>query len=185
MKYPSDMPSPVGHALGGIAAGWLVTGTGNRARHPGRAEMAAPEWTTRRTALYAAAGAAADLDLLTKWHRGPSHSLGAAVLVGVVAWLVTRGTGRRDPRTAFAIAAAYASHVLLDWLGSDTRPPIGIPALWPISQAYYESSLHLFAAVSRRYWLAEFWTYNLYALGRELLILGPIVIALYLTRRNR
>jgi hypothetical protein len=64
--------------------------------------------------------------------------------------------------------------VLLDWLGTDTRPPVGVMALWPWSHLYYESPLHLFPAVSRRYWLAEFWVYNLEALFVELLLLLPL-----------
>ena len=134
--------------------------------------------------LYALAGMAADLDLLVGGHRGQSHSLGAAFIAGGVAWAAmrARSSGPRL-RLAAAVAAAYASHVLLDWLGSDSRPPIGIMALWPFSDTYSESPLHLFLAISRRYWLTEFWTYNLRALAREVLILGPIVAAVYLLRR--
>jgi hypothetical protein len=168
------MPSPVGHALGGIAAGWLVNGRGRQS-------------AIGRAAMLAVAGIAADFDLLAGWHRGPSHSLVATVLAGAAAWILAR---RAEPaarwRLALAVAAAYGSHVLLDWLGSDTRPPIGIPALWPLSRANFESPLHLFPAVSRRYWLAEFWTYNLRAVAREVLILGPIAAAvLILGRRAR
>ena len=57
-------------------------------------------------------------------------------------------------------------------------------ALWPFSRDYYESSLHVFMAISRRYWLPEFWTYNLYALARELLILVPIALVVLLVRRR-
>ena len=53
-------------------------------------------------------------------------------------------------------------------------PPIGVMAWWPWSHLYYESRLHLFPAVSRRYWLAEFWVYNLEALFVELLLLLPL-----------
>jgi membrane-bound metal-dependent hydrolase YbcI (DUF457 family) len=147
------MPSPVGHALGGIAAGWGL----------------APARTVRSTVLLAVAGAAADLDLLVGTHRGPTHSLGAAVLTFVVVALLTRNV-----RWGSAMSAAWASHVLLDWVGTDTSAPIGEMALWPMTRAYYESALHLFPAISRRYWLAEFWTYNVKALAIELAILGPI-----------
>jgi hypothetical protein len=82
------------------------------------------------------------------------------------------------------VAAAYASHTLLDWLGSDTSPPIGIMALWPVSREYSESRLHLFMAISRRYWLPEFWSYNLRALLRELAILLPVLAAVTLLRRR-
>jgi len=47
-------------------------------------------------------------------------------------------------------------------------------ALWPFSRASYESDLHVFLAVSRRYWLPEFWRYNLREVRRELLVLAPI-----------
>jgi inner membrane protein len=81
---------------------------------------------------------------------------------------------------------AYASHTLLDWLGTDTSAPIGIMALWPFSRAYYESSLHVFMAVSRRFRQPElFWMQNLAALARELLILVPIAIGVAIGRRRR
>jgi len=125
---------------------------------------------------------AADLDLLVGAHSGPSHGIGAALIVGIVSWLVARP---RDAVLACAIAFAYASHTLLDWLGSDSSPPIGIMALWPFSHRYFESPWHVFRAISRRYWLPEFWTFNLLALGRELLILVPLAAIVLLMRRPR
>jgi membrane-bound metal-dependent hydrolase YbcI (DUF457 family) len=133
-------------------------------------------------AMFAAAGMAADLDLFVGAHSGPTHGIGAALIVGVISWAtLRRARAQRSGMLACAIALAYASHTLLDWLGTDSSPPIGIMALWPFSQAHYESPWHVFMAISRRYWLPEFWTVNLLALGRELLILIPlawIVIAL-------
>ena len=58
-------------------------------------------------------------------------------------------------------------------------------ALWPLSREYFESPLHVFMAISRRYWLPEFWSYNLRALVRELVILTPLVAAVCLIRRWR
>ena len=62
----------------------------------------------------------------------------------------TRG---RDRRFAVVIAAAWASHVLFDWLGSDDTPPLGVMALWPLSSAFYFADAFVFEAISRRYWL--------------------------------
>lgn len=119
--------------------------------------------------MFAALGMVPDLDLLFPIeHRTISHSVTAAVVAGLVAAVLT-GRGR----IGLAASGAYATHVLLDWLGSDTTPPIGIMALWPVSRAYYESRLHLFYAVSRRFPTREFWVQNTRALLRELLILGP------------
>ena len=166
------MPSPVAHAIGGLLAGWIVD--------PPR------DYKTRRIAAYAAAGMAADLDLLVGAHSGPSHGIGTALVVGVVSWaIVRRAPARRRAITACAIAVAYASHTLLDWLGSDSSPPIGIMALWPFSHQYFESPWHVFMAISRRYWLPEFWTVNLLALGRELLIFVPLAAMVILLRRRR
>ena len=141
-----------------------------------------------RAACFGIAGAAADLDLLAGAHSGPTHGLGAAVFVGVIVWvsmtLAAGDRGSRAGRFALAVGLAYASHTLLDWLGSDTSPPIGIMALWPLSREHYESRLHLFLAISRRYWLAEVWIGNLIALARELVILLPIVTAVILVRRG-
>jgi membrane-bound metal-dependent hydrolase YbcI (DUF457 family) len=194
------MPSPIGHALAGVSAGWLVA----------PADPAGRAAAFTRAAIFAAAGMAPDLDLLVGAHSGPTHGLGAALIVGAVAWVWSArlqasrsragagaggaGSGGARPtkgpassseavRFALALAAAYASHTLLDWLGSDTSPPIGIMALWPFSRAYSESSLHLFQAISRRYWLPDFWTYNLKAVLRELIILVPPAAAVILFRR--
>jgi len=155
------MPSPIGHAIAGVIVGGLIS--------PPR------EHTMRSIAVFAAAGMAADLDLLVGAHSGPSHGLGAALIVGVAGWVILRRANTREAAArACALAMAYASHTLLDWLGTDSSPPIGIMALWPFSHEYYESPWHIFMAISRRYWLPEFWTTNLRALAWELTILVPI-----------
>ena len=61
---------------------------------------------------------------------------------------------------------------------------IGIMALWPFSRGYYESPWHVFMAISRRYWLPEFWTFNIRALGRELVILVPLAVMVLMIRRR-
>lgn len=164
------MPSPLGHALGGLTAGWLI----DPVRGPwGRQE-------TIRAACFAAAGMAADLDLLFGIHSGPTHGVGTAVAAAIVTFAATR-----RGRMAIACGAAYASHTLLDWLGSDTTAPIGIMALWPFSREYFQSSLHVFQAISRRYWLPDAWLFNARAVARELLILLPAAAAAGYFRRRR
>ncbi len=166
------MPSPVGHALGGMAAGWLA--------EPSRGGALLRR---RSTLAFAILGIAADFDLLAGAHRGPTHSIAAALLVGAVAWLVVRGRNARAVRIATACALAYGSHVLLDWLGTDTSPPVGVPALWPISSAYFEAPWHVFEPISRRFSQpALFWGPNTVAVIRELLILVPIVALVWWAR---
>ena len=159
------MPTPIGHALGALIA---TAPFRARYRTAGAGVLVA----------VVSAGIAPDLDLLINRHSAETHSAGAAAIAGLAAWLVLRA--KRHPHAriiALMLAIATASHALFDWLGTDTSAPIGIMALWPFSREYYESDAHVFMAVSRRYWLEEFWTYNFRVLARELLILGIPAIA--------
>src|SRR5262245_25247407 len=111
-----------------------------------------------------------------------THSLGAAILAGLSVYLGTRG---RSPRLALIVALAWASHVLFDWLGSDTTPPLGVMAFWPFSREYYFSNAFFFEAISRRYWLDNFISHNVWAVVKEIVILGPPLALLALYRRTR
>jgi membrane-bound metal-dependent hydrolase YbcI (DUF457 family) len=167
------VPSPIGHVLGGVAAGWLVAGTAAAPHHRRRdTQHGAPDWM-REATLFGSIGAAPDLDLLFGAHSTYTHSLGAVVLTAGAVLFWTRGP---QPRVALACAAAVASHILLDWLGSDTTPPIGIMALWPLTREFYQSPFHVFMAISRRWWLPGFYLQNGLAVLWELAILVPIVI---------
>jgi hypothetical protein len=155
------MPSSVAHALGGIAAGCAI--------FPSRARD--------KLVWFAVAGIVADLDLLLPLtHRGPTHSVAATALVFACALVVLVPRDRRGTalRLSTAIAAAYLTHVLLDWLGEDSGPPSGIMALWPFTHHYYVSGLDLFAGLERRYWLPEFWRDNATSVLREIVILAPV-----------
>ncbi len=185
------MPSPLGHALAGVSAAWLVGGRLPRSLHgtlflplTGRASPPSIHVSGRaiEVALFAALGIAPDLDLLIRAHSTYTHSVGAVVLVSLV---TLAGFGTRHWRIALAVGAAWGSHVLLDWLGSDTSPPIGIMALWPFTRGYYQSSINLFDAISRRYWLPDqFIIGNLRAALKELIILGPLAWLAF-ARRSR
>jgi membrane-bound metal-dependent hydrolase YbcI (DUF457 family) len=155
-----------------MAAGWLADARGPRGL-----------LRRRSTFAFALLGMAADLDLVVGAHRGPTHSLAAALLVGAPAWLIVRGRRPDAGRFAAAGALAYGSHVLLDWLGTDTSPPVGVPALWPVSSAYYEAPWHIFEPISRRFSQPElFWMPNMVAVTREVLILVPIVALVWWAR---
>ena len=69
--------------------------------------------------------------------------------------------------------------------GDGSTRPLGVTALWPFSSEYYFANAFFFEAISRRYWLPEFWSHNMRALARELLILVPIVAAIGLWRWRR
>jgi membrane-bound metal-dependent hydrolase YbcI (DUF457 family) len=117
---------------------------------------------------------AADLDLLVGLHSRYTHSIGAALLVFAAAWLVLRTRHPSPVAVAAAVALSYASHVLLDFLASDTTPPLGIMALWPVSDGFYLSPVTVFMGISRKYWLGTAWTQNAVSVAREVLILLPL-----------
>jgi membrane-bound metal-dependent hydrolase YbcI (DUF457 family) len=154
------VPSPVGHALGGLIVG----------------EILAPS----ALVLCALAGVAPDIDFAWGRHNMETHSLGAALLAGlaVLAWI-------RNPRLAVAVTLAWSSHVLFDWLGSDDTPPLGVMAMWPWNSNFYFANAFVFEAISRRYWLDNFYAHNGWAVIKEVLILGPIAIIGFRWRARR
>jgi membrane-bound metal-dependent hydrolase YbcI (DUF457 family) len=115
-------------------------------------EMVRPT-TTHRPGLLVAAVAlanAADLDFVpgvllghpAEFHRGVTHTVLAAVVVGVAVALGARLMGR-SPRAWLRVGswagAVYASHLLLDFFTADIVVPNGAPFLWPFSDRYYLS----------------------------------------------
>jgi membrane-bound metal-dependent hydrolase YbcI (DUF457 family) len=182
------MPSPIGHALAGIAAAWaadLVPGD--------RAWRTAPPSSTwyRRaggglTLACAALGAAPDLDLAFVEHRTVTHSLFAAVCVGLLGAGVAAAARRPIARTAWICAAAYGSHLLLDWLGADYYPPRGIQLLWPIGHGWYISGLDVFRQTARlRVFTRGPMLTNLRAIAQELAILLPLLALMWFAGRSR
>jgi inner membrane protein len=184
------MPSPVGHALAGAAVALLSRRftplTGSKFPVSG-ARFVVPGFRFGFVAVCALAAALPDADfLLPMRHRGPSHSVGVAALVGLTtyAWLKFARSRGDAGRVALAIALAYGTHVLFDWLGADSSAPRGLMALWPFSSAFYISDLDVFDSVDRRYWLDGFWRRNVIAVTREVAILVPLVgIAWWFSRR--
>jgi inner membrane protein len=158
------VPSPIGHALGGAAAGLLF----------------APLLPTTRARVvqvvaFAALGAAPDLDLLIGRHRLESHSVGLAAGVAALAMLMRWPLARSRLLTGAAVFAAWFSHPVLDALGTDTSTPKGITMWWPFSSAYVYTYAEVFLPISRRWHLSRTYSMNTLAAIRELLILGPLV----------
>jgi membrane-bound metal-dependent hydrolase YbcI (DUF457 family) len=179
------MPSPIGHALAGLAAAWAVDLVpGNRAW---RTAPRPASWFHRAgdglTLTCVALGAAADLDHLFVAHRTVTHSVGAVAIVGLVAAALAAYAQRPIARITVMCATAYATHLLLDWLGGDEYPPRGLQLLWPFSHDWLISNLDLFRQTARQELLTPpIILKNLRAIVQEVAILGPVVIALWLVR---
>lgn len=181
------MPSPIGHALAGVAVAWAADLADGRRSSP------------RLVIVCAGLGMLPDADLLFRGaHRTATHSITAAVLTFIIAAAVTGqvtrcqtpSSGVRHPtmvsdtwRVATVCALAYASHLLLDWLGADHFAPFGIQLLWPFSDRWFISNLDLFRQTARRDFLtAPIIRQNAIAVAQEIAILAPILVALWLIR---
>jgi len=179
------MPSPLGHALAGMAAAWaadLIPG-----RRAWRTAPATASWYQRAgdglTMACAALGASPDLDLLVHHHRTVTHSIGATLVIAFVAAAMAASQSRPISRVTLMCAGAYLTHLLLDWMATDTYVPQGIQALWPFSQSWYISGWDLFRQTARLHPLtAEEIVQNVKAIALEIAILGPVALGVWLVR---
>jgi membrane-bound metal-dependent hydrolase YbcI (DUF457 family) len=163
VRYWETMPTPIGHALAAVAAGWAIGGVARERRG-----------IAIQVATLAALGTMPDLDLLVAQHRGVSHSIGAAAIAATI--LAAARWPLAGSRRMIWIAAwiAWVTHPILDSLALDTAAPIGVMAFWPLSSAYVQTGLEVFAPVSRSIDSPTFLPTARIALTRELLILVPI-----------
>jgi len=184
------MPSPIGHALAGVAAAWTVDLV------PGdRGWRTAPRFASWYreagngvTLVCAGLAVLPDLDLLMlpfkpETHRTVTHSVGAALIVGLAAAVGAKRGGRPVTRVSLMCAAAYATHLLLDWLGADRFPPFGLQMFWPFSDGWFISGWDLFRQTARRQLTSPaIIRLNALAIAQEMAILVPILVALWLVR---
>jgi len=172
------MPSPLGHALAGLATAWGADAVnGTRRRAPRRS-------VDSLTVACVVLAAIPDVDLLFHAHRSFTHSVTAVALVLIISAAVTgQVTSERRWRVSGTCAAAYATHLLLDWLATDTYFPYGIQALWPFSREWFISGWNLFPQTERlRLFSRSTIETNLIAMAWEAAMLAPIVVVAWLVR---
>jgi inner membrane protein len=110
-------------------------------------------------------------------HRGATHSLVAALLVGLVIGLILLGSGDGHPvRWGLIAAAVVASHGLLDTLG---QSDLGVELLWPFSDARYLAPWHILPNPSLQPPLSYFWWGPLL---EELVLYLPLWVYAFLPR---
>jgi membrane-bound metal-dependent hydrolase YbcI (DUF457 family) len=112
------MPLPIAHGLLGAS---IVAAT---------LPEASPVRNWKPLLLGATLSICPDLDyfLRTDWHRGFTHSLLFASVVGLLCFAATRFA---NLRMAIALTGAIFSHGLLDFAVTKTMP--GVELLWPFS----------------------------------------------------
>jgi len=128
-----------------------------------------------------------DLDFLpglligqpSHFHQGPFHSLGLAVglalAVGLILILIKRSSSI-IPVAGF-VFILILSHLVMDYLSEDNRPPIGFPFFWPFSDQRVNSAVSIFPHAIRDITRPEFWRQNSLVFMVESLLLWPIYLA--------
>ena len=173
------MATPLGHALAGYAV-YNFT----------KAAQGRDDLSLMLLCVFMAT--APDLDFLpgllvgrpALFHQSITHSLGAAMLVSLGAAGVWGLRSRSFPAVFSYCLVAYLSHLILDLLGPDQRPPYGIPLLWPSSEAHFISPVPILlgvrhaatATASTQEWvLGLLDLHNLAAIAWETIVVLPFI----------
>lgn len=186
------MSSPVGHSL----AGYLL--------YYFKVKGAQPK---RDILLFVAALLVAnfpDLDFLpgfiidqpNRYHHGISHSFGVALFVSLfMAWVINLLKKQSLAKNFLFFLSVYSSHLLLDFISVDSRPPAGIPVFWPLSSQYMILAKpilppirhsHLDNATSVQLLVDVFSMHNLYVIFFEFsIIIATFFIVLRIIRRGK
>ncbi len=182
------MSSPVGHSL----AGYVIAAWRDKSLKPRSLLL---------LGLYVFLANAPDLDFIpgilrgtpNMYHHGISHSIGFGLMFALVAGaLISLRGGKRFGREFLFMFALYGSHLVLDLLSMDGRPPFGIPILWPFSDHYFMIPLlppvmHsvLDDATIGQFLADVFSKHNLYVIGLEMMLTVPFLVVLSFFSRRK
>jgi inner membrane protein len=137
-----------------------------------------------RIVLLSVLGAAPDLDLLIGRHRAESHSIGAAVMAGILAATLRWPLASTRFGIFVAAAGAWGSHIVLDMLGEDTSVPYGVEALWPLTTEFFTAGVDVFSSISRRWYTPRFLQETIAAIVYETLVLVPLLVIVVWAKRQ-
>ena len=111
------------------------------------------------------------------YHQGPTHSLLFLLLATAATLLLLQllpaalrcraSLPDPSPRTAALVFALIASHLVIDWMTQDFRPPIGCPWLWPLSDQPFHASFAFIPAWKKLHFIDLFSAANLYPIAVE------------------
>jgi len=175
------MSSPLGHSL----AGYLIASYREKSFRPGDLKI---------LFIYIFLANALDLDFIpgvlarkpNLYHHGISHSLGAVILIAALGALLIRLMRRGQLKRDFSyLMAICGSHLMIDLITIDGRPPLGIPLFWPLSKAYLMFPLlppvihsDLDLATFGQFFHDVFSLHNLYVIFLEIALMIPFAVML-------
>lgn len=88
----------------------------------------------------------------------------------------------------------YCSHLLLDYISVDGRPPLGIPVFWPLCNEYFISPYTVLPSVNHheldnstveQFLNGVFSIHNLYVIFLETIVILPIMAILFIVNLYR
>lgn len=187
------MPTPVGHSLAGLGLYFLFNRNYNIFKSPLASLYQRGVGGIWKGFLpYFIAALAADLDFVpglligeaNRYHHGITHSMGASVLAALFFSILFRIDNDFGKRT-FIFLSLFLSHIFLDYFSMDTSLPYGVPLFWPISERYYLSEIPVFIDIQRGNIGLLFSLHNWMAAIREVVIVGPFAVILFIYRYRR
>ena len=176
------MPLPIGHTLAGLA---FAQG------RPGF--FFANKWHDAIFIIFLANLPDADflpgiiLGHPNLYHHGIFHSGGAALAIAAAGACFFYLKKHPFWTRAAAIFLVFCSHLLLDFFSWDFGAPYGIPLLWPFVNRYFIAARPIFINVIRSgrsddFFISLFNRHNLAATGREVMIMGGVLVAVVTVR---
>jgi hypothetical protein len=105
-------------------------------------------------------------------------ALGGSLFFRVLGW-------RRPLSLGLGAGAAWLCHVLLDYLGTDASPPIGLMALWPLSHRYFKFPWPIFLDIGRTLEWATVRNNAVAALWELCILLPPLAGAWRMRTRSK
>lgn len=178
------MSSPFGHSL----AGYIVSAYKSKTFRLNNVKI---------LALYVLIANAPDLDFIpgiligkpNLFHHRISHSLGAAALFPLVLLLVLKCKWLKSSKNDFILYSGfYCSHLFLDYISVDGRPPFGVPLFWPLSHEYFILPHPVLPAIShsqldhatvRQFIDGVFSLHNLNVMFLEATVITPFILLIW------
>ena len=174
------MASPVGHALIGASVFWLFPR--ERARADGYNLLACVALANLPDVDYVPGLLSGDLNA---FHHSATHSLAFSALCVGLGWMVGPWFRMGRRQAGWLFGCLVLSHLLMDIMTADLRPPIGIPLLWPVSSRAVTSPYSLFLPPQKASLSELVCLWNACVVGMEILITGPLAAWIWLRRCRR
>lgn len=115
---------------------------------------------------------------MNRFHQVYTHTLGFALVAGLIVYAV-----KKNYRISLLTFIAVYTHVILDSLNHDTRPPIGVMLFWPFSNKHF-NPMQIFYAVPHLRIYDIFSSFFMKAVMHEVLLLFVPLLVLILWKKS-